>query len=124
MKKWNWKNKRKVTAEFRKTREHCRQRDPVCVRCYHLFDIISVDRLQCDHFLNVESGGDDSALNCWMICYQCHFEKTQLESNRITESFRIRFDEQGNEIAEPEWLKIIEEREKSYAPGINNIRDI
>lgn len=116
-KKSNWTG-RNTTAEFRRNREIVRNRDAGhCARCFILHGIISIGA-DVDHYVPVSKGGTDDLGNLWLLCFECHREKTMRESNGMS-GFIQRVGLDGWTIEEPDWLEEIAQRNKDRLEGIN-----
>ena len=112
-----WKNKKEYpngtnpyhTTEYRTNRAIVMQRDfGMCVRCWQLWKVIRLD-VQCDHLRNVATASgevDNSVRNLWMLCTDCHDEKTRRESNGKT-LFKQLKDDLGYAIREPNYYALV-----------------
>lgn len=102
------------TPEYRRTRSIVRERDMMCIRCWTLHNRIVTHNLECDHYIPISKGGTDDTTNCWLLCKDCHSEKTQRESHNQTGwKPRINMDT-GFDQREPDWQMIIEDRQRDY----------
>lgn len=110
--KSNWhKSKRVTTAEFVRNRDVVRSRDEgCCVRCLYLFGLIVPGKC-CDHYTAQAQGGDDKLSNLWLLCEDCHDDKTQRESNSLS-GFTPIIGADGWAIEEPDWMQVIAERNR------------
>ena len=104
---------RKTSKEFHKNREIVRLRDHgQCIRCLTLEDRFVLGR-DVDHFIPHVKGGSDHIMNLWLLCEQCHRQKTQREANGHS-GFPLRYDLSGWPIEEQDWLDIIKQRTIEY----------
>lgn len=107
-KQWTgWGERR--SKEYYRLRKQIRLRDPYCIRCFTLEGIINGARLECDHFIPVSQGGADSPSNLWMLCHECHIVKSLRETSGAT-GWPQAIGVDGWTMKEPDWLKIISER--------------
>lgn len=51
--------------------------------------------------------------NLWLLCRDCHKEKTAREANGHS-GFKVRFGLDGWPLEDKDWLEIIKERQKEY----------
>ena len=108
----SWSN-RQHSKEFSRNRIRVRQRDMgCCIRCLTLEGRI-VPGMDVDHFIPVSKGGGDDLYSLWLLCKDCHSEKTARESNGLS-GFKTRFGLDGWPLADNDWLEIIKERQKEY----------
>lgn len=98
---------------YRKNRETVRSRDAMCVRCYVLDGVITPGK-ECDHWTNLAQGGTHDLENLWMLCCDCHRDKTQREANGLT-GFSERINpEDGWNVEEPDWAEVIKQRHAAW----------
>lgn len=111
----NWSSsKRKVTAAYKRNRDLVRNRDHgTCVRCFVLTGRI-VLASDCDHYIPVSNGGSDELCNLWLLCRDCHTDKTQRESNGKSGFNPLTDYETGWSLDEPDWQQVINERNKAF----------
>lgn len=107
-----WSKDRIETRQFRRNRSYVRKRDNgLCVRCWTLFKRISV-ATDCDHLINVAQGGSDYTSNLWMLCNDCHWEKTKREQRGLPGFGHIigldGWPLEGDSIED--WQRVIEKR--------------
>ncbi|WP_112312266.1 HNH endonuclease [Pseudogemmobacter bohemicus] len=110
-----WASSNRISsAEYKRNRDHARNRDQgCCVRCL-IIDGLIVPARDCDHWISQAQGGSDNLDNLWMLCGACHDDKTAQEAAGRS-GFRSRIDySSGWAIDEPDWKKIIEDRTKAY----------
>lgn len=95
--------------EYIKNREKVLIRDlGICVRCWELFEVISMD-VSCDHYIPLSQNGDHSLQNMWLLCNDCHLDKTIAESHG-KHGFRPIRDQDGWPVDEKNWQDIICQR--------------
>lgn len=112
--KSNWgSSKRTTTRLYRINREIVRKRDQgCCIYCLEIDGRVTAG-VDCDHFIPHSKGGTDELSNLWLLCSECHSEKTQRESNGYA-GFKERTGLDGWTIEEPDWLAVIAKRNKDY----------
>ena len=104
----SWGN-RQHSKEFSRNRIRVRQRDQgCCIRCFTIENRI-VPGQDVDHFIPVSKGGSDTMLNIWLLCRDCHSEKTAREANGLS-GFKTRFGLDGWPLEDKDWLEIIKKR--------------
>lgn len=99
------------SQEFRATRKHVRSRDAgLCFRCAYYG--IAAHGQDVDHWVPVFRGGDDSPFNCFLLCGDCHNEKTHRESRRLV-GWRPKLNPKtGWPMPEPDWTALIRAKEE------------
>ena len=107
----SWSN-RQHSKEFSRNRILVRKRDMgCCVRCLTL-EARVVPGMDVDHFIPVSKNGSDGMENLWLLCRDCHSEKTAREANGLS-GFKTRFGLDGWPLEDRDWLEIIEARNQS-----------
>lgn len=115
----NWAGKA-TTAEYRRNRPIVNKRDKgCCVRCLILFGQV-INATNCDHYIPSSRGGSDDISNLWMLCSDCHDEKTQRESNKKA-GFKTVIGLDGDCITEPDWLEIIAKANNDMLLNISSL---
>ena len=111
--KWAKAENHHNDSTYRRHRDIIRRRDAYCVRCYVLHGLITPAR-DCDHHVNLMKGGSHDLHNLWMLCTDCHLNKTNNEKNGRS-GFTPETDwSTGWDIEEPDWAEVIRQRHDDW----------